>query len=93
MYQIILDRKVIKFIQTLPTKHQRQIKTYILTLQEEPRPHDSQTLKDYEPYRRSDCGEYRIIYRIEESTKAVYVILVGKRNGGEVYHQLKNLLS
>lgn len=47
MYQIILDRKVIKFIQTLPTKHQRQIKTCILMFQEEPRPHD----QDYEPYR------------------------------------------
>ena len=93
MYQIMFDKKVIKFIQTLPIKHQRQLKTYILNLQEEPRPHDSKFLKDYEPYRRSDCGEYRIVYRIEEPTKTVYIILVGKRNGGEVYQQLKNLLS
>lgn len=60
--------------------------------QEEPRPRDSKILKDYEPYRRCDCGEYRIIYGIEEATKTVYTILVGKRNGGEVYQQLKNLL-
>lgn len=92
MYEIILDRKVIKFIQTLPQKHQRQIKTYILNLQEEPKPHDSQILKDYEPYRRGDCGEYRIVYRIDDS-RTIYVLLVGKRNGGEVYQQLKNLLS
>lgn len=91
MYEIILEKKVIKFIQELPQKHQRQIKTHILNFQTEPRPHDSESLKDYKPYRRSDCGEYRIVYRIEEP-KAVYVILVGKRNGSEVYQQLKNLL-
>jgi mRNA-degrading endonuclease RelE of RelBE toxin-antitoxin system len=44
------------------------------------------------PYRRADCGEYRIIYRLEEQTQAVHVILVGKRNGGEVYQRLKKLL-
>ncbi len=93
MHEIILDKRVIKFIQTLPQKHQRQLKKSILGFQEEPRPHDSQTLKDYEPYRRCDCGEYRVIYRIASSSKSVYVILVGKRNGGEVYQQLKKLLS
>ena len=92
MYQIILDKRVIKFIQTLPPKHQKQLKNYILSFQEDPKPHDSQTLKDYEPYRRGDCGEYRIVYRLAEQTQAVHVILVGKRNGGEVYQRLKNLL-
>jgi mRNA-degrading endonuclease RelE of RelBE toxin-antitoxin system len=51
MYNIILDKRVIKFIQTLPLKHQKQLKNYILGFQAEPKPHDSQTLKDYEPYR------------------------------------------
>ena len=47
----------------------------------------------YEPYRRGDCGEYRIIYRLDEDAKTVYVILVGKRNGGEVYKFLNNILN
>jgi len=93
MYEIILDKRVIKFIQAVPPKHQKQLKKCILSFQEEPRPHDSKTLKDYEPYRRCDCGEYRIVYRLVESTKTVYVILVGKRNDGEVYQRLKKLLS
>ncbi|MBY0462219.1 MAG: type II toxin-antitoxin system RelE/ParE family toxin [Alphaproteobacteria bacterium] len=92
MYQIILDKRVIKFIQAIPQKHQRQLKKYILSFQNDPRPHDSKTLKDYEPYRRGDCGEYRIVYRLAESEKTVHVILVGKRNGNEVYQQLKMLL-
>lgn len=92
MYAIILNRRVIKFIKNLPQKHQKQLKNYIINFQEEPRPHDSQTLKDYETYRRADCGEYRIVYSLEEQTRAIHVILVGKRNGGEVYQRLKKLL-
>lgn len=93
MYKIILDRRVIKTIQKFPPKHRMQIKNQIIHLQEEAIPHDSQTLKGYEPYRRCDCGEYRIVYRLDSQTDTVYVLLVGKRNGEEVYKQLKNLFS
>jgi mRNA interferase RelE/StbE len=90
---ISLEKKVIKFIKNLPPKHQLQVKKYILSFQETPIPHDSKKLKGYEPYRRGDCGEYRIIYRIDEETQTVYIILVGKRNGGEVYKFLNNILN
>jgi len=92
-YQISLEKRVIKFIKNLPPKHQSQVKKYILSFQETPIPHDSKILKGYEPYRRGDCGEYRIIYRLDEDAKTVYVILVGKRNGGEVYKFLNNILN
>ena len=92
-YQISLEKRVIKFIKNLPPKHQSQVKKYILSFQETPIPHDSKILKGYEPYRRGDCGEYRIIYRLDEDAKTVYVILVGKINGGEVYKFLKNILN
>ncbi len=92
-YQISLEKRVIKFIKNLPPKHQSQVKKYILSFQETPIPHDSKILKMYEPYRRGDCGEYRIIYRLDEDAKTVYVILVGKRNGGEVYKFLNNILN
>ena len=91
-YQISLEKRVIKFIKNLPPKHQSQVKKYILSFKETPIPHDSKILKGYEPYRREDCGEYRIIYRLDEDSKTVYVILVGKRNGGEVYRFLNNIL-
>ncbi len=91
-YQLILERRVAKFIGGLPKKHQEQVKKYILALQETPIPHDSKTLKNHEPYRRGDCGEYRLIYRLDESNKTVYVVIGGKRNGGEVYKNLKGIL-
>ena len=89
-FNILLEKRPAKFINDLPPKHREQIKKYIVGLKEDPRPHDSETLSGYEPYRRSSCGEYRIIYRIDNNS--VCIILVGKRNGGEVYRKLKKLL-
>lgn len=91
-YLVVLEKRVVKFIKNLPNKHQSQVKKYILALQETPLPHDSQSLKNYASYRRGDCGEYRIVYRVDELTKTVYVLLVGKRNGGEVYKIMTGIL-
>lgn len=91
IYQISLEKRVIRFIENTPKKHQLQIKRYILNLQENPTPHDSKILINYEPYRRGDCGEYRIVFRVDEENKTVYVILVGKRNGSELYQHLKRI--
>jgi mRNA interferase RelE/StbE len=90
MYKIILEKRVLKFIEKTPKKHQEQIKKYILGFQENPNPHDSKNIQTYDPYRRGDSGEYRIVYRVDEVDKKIFVILVGKRNGGEVYRVLKN---
>lgn len=92
MYKIIIEKRVEKFIKNLPKKHQTQIKKYILNFQEIPIQHDSKILKNYEPYRRGDCGEYSIIYKFDEDKKTIYVLLVGKRNGGEVYKVMNGIL-
>ena len=52
----------------------------------DPEPHDSKELKGY-PYRGTDIGEYRIIYRLEENV--LKIVLVGKRNDSEVYKKMK----
>ena len=85
MRQLDLKLKVKKFIESLPNKHQRQVKNAILALQENPLPHDSKKLIGYEPYRRVDIGEYRIIYRYDEVEENIMVVLVGKRNDDAVY--------
>lgn len=89
---IIVDLKprAKKFIESLPPKHKRQLKDYILSLQKEPRPQDIRPLIGYDQYLRADVGEYRIIYRHED--KKITVVLVGKRNDGEVYRIAKRIL-
>jgi mRNA interferase RelE/StbE len=89
---IDLKPKAKKFISILPPKHKRQVKDRILALQNDPIPHDSKKLAGYNDYIRIDIGEYRIIYRYDAKNDLIVVVLVGKRNGGEVYRIAKKIL-
>lgn len=90
MHQIDLKPRVVKYINTLPTKHKRQIKDCILSLNKQPIPQDSKKLVGYENYLRIDSGEYRIIYRVTDDI--VTVVLIGKRNDSEVYRIAQRIL-
>lgn len=92
MPKIDLKPKAKKFIESLPSKHKRQVKDRILSLQDNPTPHDAKKLMGYENYTRVDIGEYRIIYRHEHKNNMVIVVLVGKRNDDEVYRIAKRIL-
>ncbi len=85
MLRLDLTKKTIAFLDKLPPK---QISKKIFSLMANPKPHDSKGLKGY-PYRRTDIGEYRIIYRIEKDL--LKIALVGKRNDSAVYRQLARL--
>jgi mRNA interferase RelE/StbE len=87
---IDLKPRAKKFIKSLPPKHKRQVKDCILSLQDNPKPHDSKQLLGYENYIRVDIGEYRIIYRYENDK--VTVVLIGKRNDNEIYRVAKRTL-
>ena len=88
MLRLDLTKKVIAFLDKLPPKQFKQISKKIFSLMANSKPHDSKELKGY-PYRRTDIGEYRIIYRIEENL--LKIALVGKRNDSAVYRQLARL--
>lgn len=92
MADICLKPKVKKFIQSLPSKHQRQVKDYILALGKNPRPHDVKQLVGYAPYLRSDIGEYRVIYSYDNSDDLITIVLVGKRNDSQIYRVAKRIL-
>lgn len=91
MAEIRIKPRVKKWLKALPQKHKRQVKDYILQLGESPMRHDTQQLKGNYPFRRGDIGEYRVIYRYEEKNDLVTVVLVGKRNGDEVYKRFKRI--
>ena len=87
MRKIDITKSAGKFIKKLPPKQYRQVVGTILSLRENPTPHDSEQLTGYPEYRRVDIGEYRIIYRFDKDT--VYIVVVGKRNDDEVYKRFK----
>ncbi len=92
MPKLDLKPRAKKFLESLPPKHKRQVKDHILSLADNPTPHDAKKLIGYENYLRTDIGEYRIIYRYEPNPNTIVVVLVGKRNGDEVYRIAKRLL-
>jgi len=73
------------FLTTRQPKHQRQIIAKIQELRDNPEPLDSIAMKGKKEYRRADCGEYRIIYRVDDDT--LNVAAIGKRNDDEVYRK------
>ena len=92
MPKLDLKPRAKKFIASLQKKQQRQLKDYILGLQDNPKPHDAKALIGYDAYIRADVGEYRIIYRYDNKKGLVTIVLVGKRNDGEIYRIAKRLL-
>ena len=90
MLTINISKHAQKFLEKVPLKHARQLKSKIQALMVNPLPPDTKQLVDYFPYRRADQGEYRIIYKVEN--EILYVVLVGKRNDDEVYKRMRQLL-
>jgi len=88
MLRLDLAKQTIAFLDKLPPKQFKQVSKKIFSLMANPKPHASKELKGY-PYRGTDIGEYRIIYRIEEDL--LKVALVGKRNDSDVYRVLARL--
>jgi len=88
MLRLDLAKQTIAFLDKLPPKQFKQVSKKIFSLMANPKPHDSKELKGH-PYRGTDIGEYRIIYRIEEDL--LKVALVGKRNDSDVYRVLARL--
>jgi len=88
MFRLDLTRKALNFLDKLPPKQFKQISRKIFSLMANPKPHDSKELKGA-PYRGTDIGEYRIIYRVED--EVLKVAIVGKRNDSAVYKELARL--
>ncbi|HMT02214.1 MAG TPA: hypothetical protein PKD00_02735 [Burkholderiales bacterium] len=59
-----VDRDVLKYIKTLPTKQQSQLLTKIIELFNNPLSHGGEKLTGYKNYYRQDIGEYRICYTV-----------------------------
>jgi mRNA interferase RelE/StbE len=89
MYNILLEKRVMQYINSCPVKHQAQLKSKIFSLKTNPYPINYKALKGFAPYLRVDSGEYRVICRTGDKT--ILVILAGKRNDDNVYSAFKRL--
>ena len=88
MLSLDLTHQAKDFLGQLDPKRFRQVVKKIFFLMENPKPPDFKPLQCFS-FWRTDIGEYRIIYRVEENV--LKVALVDKRNDAEVYKKLSRL--
>ena len=86
MRKLSLSNDADKFLERLDAKQFKQIVRKIFSLASDSVPPDSIKMEGSD-YRRTDQGEFRIIYKFDMDT--IYIVLVGKRNDDEVYSKAK----
>ena len=75
-YKVEIKKSAAKEIKHLPRKDIRIILEKIASLSENPRPHNCRKLSGQEKY-RVRCGDYRILYSIEDNILIVFVVKPG----------------
>lgn len=80
-YRVEIKKAAVKEIKKLPSSDLKKILAVLESLSENPRPHGSVKLSGEEKY-RIRCGDYRILYTIEDDVLVVYVVKVGHRREG-----------
>lgn len=90
MKKLNITKSAAKFWASLDAKQYKQVGTSVVELLIDSTPHDSTQLKGAKNgERRRDVGEYRIIYA--STADEVDVLVIGKRNGDEVYEDWKRM--
>lgn len=77
-YKIEIKRSAVKEIERLSRKDIKAVLNEIASLSDNPRPYGSKKLSGKEKY-RIRCGDYRILYAIEDDVLVIYVVKVGHR--------------
>ncbi len=78
MYKIQIIPSAIKDLDQLENKFFDQIKKQILALSSNPRPANSLKLTNEQGY-RIKSGDYRILYRIDDKNKIIYIYRIKHR--------------
>jgi mRNA interferase RelE/StbE len=87
-YRVLFNRAYLKDLKCIPKNAQKQIKAKIMGLAINPRPEGVRKLqgKFDPPLYRIRCGDYRVVYSIDDGILLVLVIDVGHRK--DIYESL-----
>ena len=91
MFTLIISEKANDFLEKIPFKHAQQIVRKMDKLAQDPSSIPSIQLSGHATLRRAKSGEYRMIYHVKNHVLELHVLRIGKRNDGEVYHDLDQL--
>jgi mRNA interferase RelE/StbE len=81
-YTISIKRSAQKSLADLPNKTYEKVKSAILELSDNPRPHGSSKLTNRDGW-RIRIGDYRVIYEINDKEVTILVLAIGHR--GDIY--------
>ncbi|MBF0384771.1 MAG: type II toxin-antitoxin system RelE/ParE family toxin [Candidatus Omnitrophica bacterium] len=84
MYHLKIIPQAEKDLDKIPRQSFAKIRNTILNLGKNPRPHGAVKLTEVEGY-RVRFGDYRILYRIDDGAKIIYIYRVRHRK--DVYRQ------
>lgn len=84
-YRVEFNKRYLKDLEKIPSKMQKQITEKIKELALNPRPDGCKKLQgsDDLPLYRIRCGDYRVVYTINDNILLVLIIEVGHRR--EIY--------
>lgn len=82
MYKIVVKKKALKFIESLPKPEKARI---VAAIERLPNGEDIKKLKGHDDLFRLRVGEYRIIYTVDHGNVTVIVIDAGNR--GQIYNR------
>ncbi|ASJ12448.1 type II toxin-antitoxin system RelE family toxin [Thermococcus thioreducens] len=84
-YSVVLSRKSKKFLKKVPPQDKKRLVGALVKLEQNPWFAQYKKVKGY-PFYRIRVGDYRIIYSVDEDSKTVYVVIIGRRES--VYDNL-----
>ena len=85
-YSLHIKPSAEKEISALPWRIQIQILKSLIALSADARPEGCKKLAGSSDIYRTRIGEYRVVYRIDDETRSVYIESVGHRQG--IYNRL-----
>jgi mRNA interferase RelE/StbE len=80
MYEILVEAKAESDLRGLPVAVFRRIVPHLHALAEQPRPHGCRKITGAKNDWRIRVGDYRILYEIDDESKAVRVMRVRHRS-------------
>jgi mRNA interferase RelE/StbE len=88
-YEIRIAPAAIRQLRKLPSSVQSRVISCFESLSENPRPPGVEKLSQYPRFWRVRCGEYRIVYCIDDKTRIVVALIVRHRK--DAYRDLDKL--
>ncbi len=79
MYRVVLNKKSENFLDRI--KNENVLKHLLRSLKNlGDNPHTGKKLKGYDSLYRMRVGKFRVVYKVDEKKKIVYIVLIDKRS-------------